>query len=235
MQFNLSAILLDLDGTLVDSAPELAAAVNGTFESLGRPTLGLDQVRGMIGNGLPALTQAALAATGGAPDAATTEDIIGRVRALYDRQPPPRIFDDVRETLTDWHRSGISLIICTNKPEGSARRLVAALGLDRLIAVLAGGDSYPVRKPHPGHLLRPLEQLGLDPKCSVMVGDSHIDADAARDAGIPFIAVSYGYAKQGRGEMDAVCTVDRFADVSGAIAQLAAGRGLAFPPPSPEV
>lgn len=235
MQSMFSAILLDLDGTLVDSAPELAAAVNGTFKSLGRRTLALEEVRGMIGNGLPALTQAALAATGGAPDARTTEDIVGRVRALYDRQPPPKIYEGVRKTLTDWHRSGISLVICTNKPEGSARRLVAELGLDRLIALIAGGDSYPVRKPHPGHLLRPLEQLGLDPEHAVMVGDSHIDADAARAAGIPFIAVSYGYAKQARGELEAVRTVDRFTEVSGAIAQLAKGRGLAFPPPPPEV
>ncbi|MDH3242193.1 MAG: HAD-IA family hydrolase [Alphaproteobacteria bacterium] len=235
MQFRFSAILLDLDGTLVDSAPELAAAVNGTLESLGRRTLSVEEVRGMIGNGLPALTLAALAATGGAPDAEATEDIICRVRTLYDRQPPPRVFDGVRETLTDWHQSGISLIVCTNKPEGSARRLMAELGLDRLIADLAGGDSYPVRKPHPGHLLRPLERLGLDPKLAVMVGDSHIDADAARDAGIPFIAVSYGYAGQRRGEMEAVSTVDRFADVTGAIAQLAERRGLAFPSPPPEV
>jgi phosphoglycolate phosphatase len=145
------------------------------------------------------------------------------------------IYDGVRETLTDLHRRGISLAICTNKPEGSARRLVSELGLDDMIALVAGGDSYPVRKPDPGHLLRPLEQLGLDRRHAVMVGDSHIDADAARDAGIPFIAVSYGYAKQGHGEMNAVCTVDRFADVSGAIAQLADGLGLAFPPPRPEV
>jgi len=230
-----SAILLDLDGTLVDSAPELAAAVNGTFESLGRPTLALEVIRTMIGNGLPALTEAALAATGEMPDAQTTEAVIDRVRALYDRQPPPKVYEGVRESLTDWHRLGISLVICTNKPEGSARRLVAALGLDRVIADLAGGDSYPVRKPHPGHLLLPLERLGLDPGHAVMVGDSHIDADAARDAGIPFIAVSYGYANQGRGQFEAVCTVDGFAEVSEALAQLAAVRGLAFPPLPPEV
>ncbi len=231
----LSAILLDLDGTLVDSAPQLAEAVNGALRPLGRRMLALEEVRGMIGQGLPALTRAALAATGGDPGEAAFDAILGEVRAIYDRLPPPEVYDGVRESLGLWHGAGLRLVICTNKPEGSARRLLAELDLDRYIARLAGGDSYPRRKPHPDHLLRPLEDLGIDPASAVMVGDSGIDARAARDARIPFIVVTYGYSREGPEELGAAAAVDRFGDVGGAIHQVAADRGLAFPPAAPAV
>jgi phosphoglycolate phosphatase len=96
---------------------------------------------------------------------------------------------------------------------------------------LAGGDTYTNRKPHPDHLLLPLRDLGLAPEDAVMVGDSQIDAGAARDAGIPFIGVSYGYALEQGEALEAYRIVERFADVTGAIAELARERGLSFPPP----
>ncbi len=228
MTNTLSAILLDLDGTLVDSAPELAAAVNTALEPLGRPSLALDEVRLMIGSGLPTLTRRALAATGGVPEDAATEAVIAEVRRAYDLQPAPTIFPGVDEALRDWHRRGLALIVCTNKPEGSARRLMTELAWDTLLAGLAGGDSYPARKPHPDHLLLPLTDLGIPPASAVMVGDSAIDAEAARKAGIPFIAVSYGYTDEAVESLGAVTVVDDFKAVDGAIAQLAEARGLSF-------
>ncbi|MDX1483774.1 MAG: phosphoglycolate phosphatase [Alphaproteobacteria bacterium] len=224
------AILLDLDGTLVDSAPELTRAVNGALETRGRRTLEENEVRDMIGNGLPVLTERALAATGKVPPESELASIIAEVRRIYDTQPPPRIFPGVAETLRHWHAAGLSLVVCTNKPEASARRLMAALGLDRFISVIAGGDTYPRRKPHPDHLLKPLADLGLSRDTAVMVGDSQIDADAARSAAIPFIAVSYGYRRGPVDGLGAACVVDRFAEVDAAIAQFARDRALAFPP-----
>ena len=231
----ISAILLDLDGTLVDSAPELSRAVNQAFAPLGRRALGVDEISRMIGDGIPVLTRRALAATGDVPEDHAAEQIIARVRRIYDTLPSPRVYDGVGDTLARWHGLGLALVICTNKPEGSARRLVAALGFDRFIAALAGGDTYANRKPHPDHLLRPLEDLGLGPDAAIMVGDSQIDARAAHDAGIPFIAVGYGYGYGcGNGpaqELAAAPMVDRFADVTYAVAQFVGEWGLAFPPP----
>jgi phosphoglycolate phosphatase len=232
----ITAILLDLDGTLVDSAPELARAVNEAFAPLGRRELGIDEIRRMIGNGIPVLTERALAATGGVPEDLGPEDvsaqeIIARVRRIYDTLPAPRVYDGVADSLARWHEMGLTLIICTNKPETSARRLVSALGFDRFIAALAGGDTYPRRKPHPDHLLRPLQDLGLGPDAAVMVGDSQIDARAAHGAGIPFIAVGYGYGFEPAQALGAVRVVERFADVIEAVVQLAEERELTFPPP----
>ena len=250
----ITAILLDLDGTLVDSAPELARAVNEALAPLGRRELGIDEIRGMIGNGIPVLTERALAATGGVPEDLGPEDlspedlgpedgggaqqIIDRVRRIYDTMPAPRVYDGVIDTLALWHEMGLTLIICTNKPENSARRLIAALGFDRFIAALAGGDTYPHRKPHPDHLLRPLADLGLEPGAAVMVGDSQIDAGAAHAAGIPFIAAGYGYGYGYGNEtaqaLGAARMVGRFNEVTEAVAQLAGERGLGFPP-APDV
>jgi len=227
----ISAILLDLDGTLVDSAPELARAVNDAFAPLERRVLAVDEIRRMIGNGIPVLTRRALAATGGTPEEETAQQITDQVRRIYDTLPAPRVYDGVGDTLARWHELGLTLVICTNKPEASARRLIAALGFDRFIAALAGGDTYPNRKPHPDHLLRPLRDLGLEPDAAVMVGDSQIDGRAAHDAGIPFIAVGYGYGNEPAQALGTARVVDRFADVTDAIVQLAGERGLIFPPP----
>ncbi len=209
----ISAILLDLDGTLVDSAPELTNAVNGALGPLGRRALDVAEVRTMIGNGLAVLTQRALAATGGELGGEDMDAVIDEVRRAYDCQPLPAVYDGVPETLTRLHQAGHKLIICTNKPEGSARRMLAGLGLDHLLADVAGGDRLKNRKPHPDHLLKPLEALGIAPGAAVMVGDSDIDARAAKAAGIAFIAVSYGYAKLAPAELAAAAVVDRFADI----------------------
>ncbi len=209
----ISAILLDLDGTLVDSAPQLTAAINGALGPLGRRVLGVDEVRAMIGNGIGVLTERALAATGSAPGGGELEAISDKVRRLYDGQPLPKVYDGVAETLARLHEAGFKLVVCTNKPEASARQLLAGLELDQWLTDVAGGDRFTNRKPHPDHLLKPLEALGIAPTAAVMVGDSGIDATAAKAACIAFIAVSYGYAKLPLAELEAVRVIDRFADI----------------------
>jgi phosphoglycolate phosphatase len=209
----ISAILLDLDGTLVDSAPELTHAVNGALGPMGRRTLGIDEIRTMIGNGIPVLTGRALAATGGDPGGTKTEAVIDEVRRIYDSQPLPALYDGVTETLTRLHGSGFKLVVCTNKPETSARKLLAGLGLDHLLTDIAGGDRFENRKPHPDHLLEPLKALSIGVHAAVMVGDSDVDASAAKAAGIPFIGVAYGYTKVPLTQLDAIAVVDHFADI----------------------
>jgi phosphoglycolate phosphatase len=220
----ISAIVLDLDGTLVDSAAELAQALNTAFGPLGRRVLGTDEVRAMIGDGVIVLTRRALAATGEMPDAAGFDAALAAVRHAYDRLPVSAPYDGVIETLSRLKAEGFALAVCTNKPEGPARRLMSQLGLDVVIDALAGGDSFSVKKPHPGHVTGLLERLGCAAECAVMVGDSLNDALAARGAGLPFVAVTYGYCHGGIEELEADALVDAFADLPDVIAQLSERR-----------
>ena len=220
----ISAIVLDLDGTLVDSAAELAQALNTAFGPLGRRVLSTDEVRAMIGDGVIVLTRRALAATGDMPDEAGFDEALAAVRHAYDRLPASAPYDGVIETLSRLKAEGYALAVCTNKPEGPARRLMTQLDLDGVIDALAGGDIFTVKKPHPGHVTGLLEQIGHPAECAVMVGDSLNDALAARGAGLPFIAVTYGYCHGGIDELKADAVVDAFADLPDVIARMSSPR-----------
>lgn len=217
------AVVFDLDGTLVDSAAELALALNTALGPAGRRRLAVDEVRAMIGDGVVTLTRRALAATGGLPDEGDFARMLADVRAAYDRLPASAPYEGVLETLPRLKAAGYALAICTNKPEGPARRLVRQLGLDAAIDALAGGDSFAVKKPDPGHVALLLARLGIGPEASVMVGDSANDAAAARGAGLPFIAVSYGYCHGALDDLRADAVVDRFADLPDVLERF--GRG----------
>lgn len=220
MSGSFTTIVLDLDGTLVDSARELARAVNAGLTPLGRRAVREDEIHAMIGDGIAMLTRRALAATGDVPEGAAFDAVLADVRRVYNVLPPSPPYPGVPETLAHLHAAGIALGICTNKPEGPAHRLLAQLGFDRWIATLAGGDTFPVKKPDPGHVRELLARMGTDPARAAMVGDSINDATAARGAGLPFVAVSYGYCKGPITGLGADAVVDRFADLPTALAEL---------------
>ena len=155
-----TAIVLDLDGTLVDSARELARAINAGLGPLGRRAVEEREIHAMIGDGITMLTRRALAATGDVPEGAAFEAVLADVRRVYDVLPPSPPYPGVPETLALLHDAGVALGVCTNKPEGPARRLLAQLGFDRWIGALAGGDTFPVKKPDPGHVRELLARMG---------------------------------------------------------------------------
>ncbi len=217
---SISTIVLDLDGTLVDSAPELAHALNAALVPMGRRAVHADEVRAMIGDGVAVLTRKALAATGDVPDERGFEDVLDAVRRAYDHVPASPLYPGVAETLKELHDTGYRLAICTNKPQGPARRLMGQLDLDHLIDALAGGDSYAVKKPDPGHIQGLLDALGAAPETAVMVGDSGNDARAAQGAGTRFIAVSYGYCKGAVADLGADAVIADFAHLPAAIKAL---------------
>ncbi len=221
----LRAIVLDLDGTLVDSAAELASALNAGLAPLGRRPLAVEEVRGMIGDGIHMLTRRALEATGGIPDGAAFDDALGAVRHAYDRLPASRPYGGVPETLERLHADGWTLGVCTNKPSGPASRLLLQLGFDRWVTALAGGDTFAVKKPDPGHVTGLLDLMGTRPENAVMVGDSANDALAARAAGLPFVAVGYGYCKGPVGTLGADMVIGDFPALPDALARLAARTG----------
>ncbi len=203
-------LLLDLDGTLVDSAPDLTAAANRLMASRGLAPFTLGDVLAMIGDGVPALVKRALAARGLPPDPAAlvafTEDY---ARHVADKTRP---YPGVVAGLHAMRAAGWRLAVCTNKPEALARRLLDALDLLDLFAATGGGDSFAMRKPDPRHLLATLESAGGDPRAAVAVGDHHNDVAAAAGAGIPCIFAQWGYGHLGDG-VEAAAQAANFSDV----------------------
>jgi len=184
-------LLLDLDGTLVDSLPDLAAALNRLMQARGLATLSQAQVAPMVGDGVVKLVERAFAARGRTPDATAIVEFSADYGAHVADATRP--YPGVAETLRSLAAEGWRLAVCTNKPEQTARSLLAALGLVRYFAAIGGGDSFPVRKPDPAHLLATLKAAGGEVDRAVMAGDHANDIAAASGAGLPCIFAAWGY------------------------------------------
>ena len=184
-------LVLDLDGTLVDSAPDLAAALNRVLAARGLAPLGLSEITSMVGDGVRVLIERAFAARGATPDdaahAAYAEDY-GRNFAVATRP-----FPGTEATLRDLAAAGWRLAVCTNKPEAMARGVLASTGLAGFFAAVGGGDSFPARKPDPAHLLATIAAAEATPARALMVGDHRNDILAAQGAGLPGIFAAWGY------------------------------------------
>ncbi|MBV8090820.1 MAG: phosphoglycolate phosphatase [Alphaproteobacteria bacterium] len=210
---NRCLLVFDLDGTLVDSVPDLRAALNEMLRERGRPPLTLPQVKGMIGDGAPAMVSRALAASGAArSDAAGA---LARFLEIYEANAVrlSRLYPDVRKTLYELRQRGYRTAICTNKPQRATIAVVEGLGLLQLFDGIAGGDRFAVRKPDPGHVLRLIGELGARRDTSVMIGDNENDAAAAHGAGIPLVLMRYGYARVDPASLAADALLDHFGEL----------------------
>ena len=210
-------VVLDLDGTLVNSVPDLAAALNRVLAARGIADFSLPEVAGMVGDGAAALVQRAFAARAMAQDAAALGDFLADYGA--NAAVLSRLYPDVAETLAAIQARGWTLAVCTNKPAAPAQTLLAALGIAPYFAAVGGGDSFPTRKPDPAHLRATIEAAVGEPRHAVMVGDHHNDIAAAAGAGVPSIFAAWGYgpAADGAGA-DAIAA--RFSDLPGIIAEM---------------
>jgi phosphoglycolate phosphatase len=184
-------LLLDLDGTLVDTAPDVCTTLNRLMGSRGLASFTVPETAAMIGDGVAVLVQRAFAARGQAPDSAAVAEF-GRD---YDDHvaDESRPFPGVPEFLRNCAAAGWRLAVCTNKPEAAARKLLETTGLMQSICAVGGGDSFPVRKPDPSHLHATLQLAGGDPAAAVMVGDHANDVAAAHGAGVKVVFVTWGY------------------------------------------
>jgi len=205
-------LLFDLDGTLLDTAPDLYATLNHCLSVADRPSVTLESVKHMVGQGARVLLERGLTATGGMLEEQAYEDLVQVFFDYYgdhlsDHSVPYPGMMDVISTLQD---NGNSLAICTNKPYGFAKQVVTDYGLDPYFPVLTGGDSFEVKKPHPGHIEKTLDLMPLKSGTAVMIGDTHNDIDAARAAGIPSIAVTFGYSDIPASELGADFVIDHF-------------------------
>lgn len=200
-------LLLDLDGTLVDSVPDLLASCNRVFAPRGLAPFTAAEVTPMVGDGAGMLVRRAFAARGREASQADLDDFLADYLAhVADHSTA---FAGVADTLERLAGAGWTLAVCTNKPAVPARTLLDALGLLRFFAAVGGGDSYPVRKPDPEHLLATLRDAGGDPAAAVMVGDHHNDLAAASGAGLPCIFAAWGYGPVATGDM-ATAVASRF-------------------------
>jgi phosphoglycolate phosphatase len=187
-------VVFDLDGTLIDSAPDIADALNMVMAELGRVGLTEATVRDMVGSGWAGLLERALEMTGGMPDVGL-EWVTNRFRDFY----VPRstrlssLYPTAMDTIRALHGQGVRLGICTNKRQSATDIVVEGFGLLAYMGAVVGGDTAGVMKPDPRHIGAVLERLEVQPADAVMVGDSKADLEAARGLAMPCVLVRYGY------------------------------------------
>jgi phosphoglycolate phosphatase len=220
MTDQLPILLFDLDGTLVDTAPDLVTTLNVILAKHGRAPMALKFVKKMIGNGARALLERGFDATGApATDLETLMadfmDIYISASTVYSRP-----YDGAVEALEGFNAAGYRMAVCTNKPQAPSETILHELDLMRFFDAVAGGDRFPVRKPDAQHLLGALELMDAANHPAIMVGDSYNDVAAARNAGMPVIVVSYGYTTIPPSELDGDILVDHFAEIPAAVKSL---------------
>jgi phosphoglycolate phosphatase len=188
------AVVFDLDGTLVDSSHDITRAVNAMLTGHGLPGLVPAQVEPLLGEGARSLVDAVYAILGVevGPDRLT--DDTATYLAHYAREPvkDSALYLDARPALDELRRRGVALGVCTNKNSDLAVRVLTELGVDHVCAAVLGGDALPVRKPDPQHLLATVTAIGAAPERTIFVGDSRIDAECGRRAGITSVLVDWG-------------------------------------------
>lgn len=197
-------IIFDLDGTLIDSSEDIAVCANKTLKAMGHKELGLDEIKQGIGWGVKMLFERLMPENG--PPA--IEEARRIFLGFYGEAPVVKTFayPGVTETLKHFRRKGKKMAIVTNKPYGLANRILGELGLSGSFELVVGGDSFENKKPHPEPLERVMKALNAAPEASVIVGDSPVDCESGKKAGMRTIGVSYGF--RGTGELlEAGCDI----------------------------
>jgi phosphoglycolate phosphatase len=188
-------VVFDLDGTLVDTAPDLMAATNHVLSLLRRRPITMPEVRSFVGRGARLLIERGVAATGDAIDEASLTYYHAEFLRHYEGHTADRseIFPGAVALLKRLADSGIKAGVCTNKPEGLSRLLLDTLDLSHFFGAVVGPDTIRIAKPDAAPYLEVVRRLGVEPQQSIMVGDSEVDVLTARAAGVPVIAVTFGY------------------------------------------
>ena len=191
------AVIFDLDGTLVDSAPDIAHALNRLLEERGLEAYDLPTVTSFVGHGAPRLLEQAWAGRGKARAPGAAESDLARFEALYGEAPTARsrLYPGAREALLALRAKGYALGICTNKPEKLTHAVLEQVGIAHLFKAVVGGDTLPERKPSPEPLELCARHLGAELAATAYVGDSEVDAATADAAGAPFLLHTEGYRK----------------------------------------
>ncbi|NDW06961.1 HAD-IA family hydrolase [Jiella pacifica] len=214
-------VIFDLDGTLVDTAPDLAAALNHCLGADGHEADALEVVRPHAGHGARAMLAAAYQRRGKVLTEPDMLDALDRFLGHYEAHiaDASRPYPHVVAAMDDLAAAGFALAVCTNKREGLARLLLDTLGLSPRFAAICGADTVPNRKPHPGHIEETITRAGGSSAKAVMVGDSAADIDAADAAGVPSVLVDFGYAPDDEARRKASREVSDYRDLTPGLVQ----------------
>ncbi|MDX1730054.1 MAG: phosphoglycolate phosphatase [Aurantimonas coralicida] len=219
------AVLFDLDGTLVDSAPDIHAALNETLASYGEPPFTLEAVTRMVGRGVPVLIERAWEGLGKSIDPAERDRVVARFLAIYEPRATEltTLTASASKTTRALVEAGTPIGVVTNKPEAATREILGHFGLSELMQVVVGGDAGPPKKPEPGLLLLACERLGLAVDQVAFVGDSENDVAAAKAAGMAVVVLRGGYTSIAADELGADAVIDRLDGLGETLSTIRAG------------
>jgi phosphoglycolate phosphatase len=215
------AVAFDLDGTLLDTLPDIAAAAQRMLEQLGRPTVEESTVRSYIGNGIPRLTKRLLTCT---MEGEPQPELFAQALSLFEQAyrdtliERTRAFPGVEEGLRRFQARGMPMACITNKAEAFTLPLLEATGLRAWFALVLSGDSLAKKKPDPLPLLHCARTFDTEPAQLLVIGDSAADVQAARAAGCPVFCVSYGYSAQGVQDLDCDAIVNDLVEAAALVA-----------------
>jgi len=213
-------LVFDLDGTLVDSVPDLTNVLNQVLGEHGLPPMTAAEVTPLVGDGVAELVTRAFASRGGSAELAAA--VLPRYIALYQANGTrlSRAYPGVRETLVELRRRGYRTAVCTNKLQSASMTVLGGFDLAGLFDDIAGGDRFPVKKPDAGHLLGVIRELDGTAGRAVMIGDSENDAAVAHAAAVKLILFRYGYARVDPATLGADAVLDRFNELPEALVRL---------------
>jgi phosphoglycolate phosphatase len=219
------SIAFDLDGTLVDTAPDLIGALNVVLVERDLAPVPVASARALVGRGARALIERGFAAEGHPLSADETPEMVARFLEIYRGRiaEESRPFPGLETALSKLIEAGAKLSVCTNKPTDLSELLLDALGLKERFGAVVGAGSAPKLKPDQGPLILAIERAGGDPARAIMVGDSETDVATARAAKLPVIAVSFGYTELGAQSLGADILIDHFDALPAAVERLLAG------------
>lgn len=209
-------LVFDLDGTLIDTAPDLLDSLNHCLRTASIPEAKPEEMRTLVGSGSRVMIARAFA-NHGQP---LTEGELDSFQALFlehyvagmpGRSQP---FPGVRGALARFRDAGFMSAVCTNKLEHLSQELISALDLDHEFRAICGADTFAYRKPDPRHLIDTIRQAGGDPARAIMIGDSRTDIDTAKAAGIPVVAVDFGYTDRPVHEFQPDSVISHFEDLT---------------------
>ena len=210
-------LVFDLDGTLIDSARDLANSVNAALVHMGRPVLPEEGIAGFVGNGAAMLVRRSLAAENGIAPDEVHDDELARAYSFFIEHYRAHNLDftyayaGVAEALAGLH-GRFSMAVLTNKPVRPARAICAGLGLEQYFTAIYGGDSFPLKKPDPMGLRALMHEAGVQPDETLMVGDSKTDVETARNAGAWSLGCRFGFGPQNLHEAPPDLLVDSAKD-----------------------
>lgn len=218
------AVLFDLDGTLIDSAPDICAAVNELLATRGLPPVSVEQAARMIGNGVEKLVERAFVAVDHPLDPADLKRALADMAPIYLRHTInlTTLMPGVREAMASLHVNGVAMAVVTNKPQAATRDILRHFGLEEMLSAVIGGDAVVNKKPAPDALFLALSKMNVGVESAVMVGDSKADAGAGRNAGVPVILVRGGYSLEPLEELGADLILDTMAQLPSALRPAAA-------------